>query len=86
MLGYPFTNTQEKQFVEEICKNIPTIGLEKNIVDKVIRIRQNHKIKLPDAIILATALVNHFTLVTANGSDFLNIDNRLEIFNPVQKQ
>ena len=85
VLGYPFKDNKEKQFVEEICKNIPMIGLDKSIVDKVITIRQNHKIKLPDAIILATALVNHFTLVTANVSDFSNIDDSLNIFNPVQE-
>jgi len=85
VLGYPFKDIQEKQFVEEICNNIPLIGLDKNIVDKVIRIRQYHKIKLPDAIILATAVVNDFTLVTANVSDFSNIDNSLKIFNPLQE-
>jgi predicted nucleic acid-binding protein len=82
VLGYPFKNSQEKQFIEQICENIPTIGLDKNIVDKVIQIKQNHKIKLPDAIILATTLVNQFTLVTANVSDFINIDNSLQIVNP----
>lgn len=84
VLGYPFVNSVEKQIVEEICKSIPTIGLDKSIVDKVIRIRQSHKIKLPDAIILATALVNKFELITANVNDFSNIDNSLEIINPIQ--
>ena len=84
VLGYPFTDIQEKNVVEEICKNIPVIGLDQNIVDKVILIRQTHKIKLPDAIILATALVNQFDLITANVSDFSNIDNNLKILNPVQ--
>ena len=84
VMGFPFTDIHEKNMVEEICKNIPVIGLDQNVVDKVILIKQTHKIKLPDAIILATALVNQFDLITANVSDFLNIDNNLKILNPVQ--
>lgn len=51
------------------------------IVDKTIEICKQHKIKLPDAIIAATALVNNFTLVTRNTEDFKNIAG-LAIINP----
>ncbi|HKK80679.1 MAG TPA: type II toxin-antitoxin system VapC family toxin [Prolixibacteraceae bacterium] len=83
VLGYRFKNSFEKDFVEKICGYIPVIGLDKSIVEKVISIRQNHKIKLPDAIILATSLVNNYSLITADVDDFLNIDRNLEIINPV---
>ncbi|MCF8361302.1 MAG: type II toxin-antitoxin system VapC family toxin [Prolixibacteraceae bacterium] len=83
VLGYRFQNSFEKDFVEKICEYIPVIGIDKSIVEKVISIRQNHKIKLPDAIILATSLVNKYSLITANVDDFLNIDRNLEIINPV---
>ncbi len=33
-------------------------------------IRKTNRIKLPDAIIYATALVNNLTLITRNTSDF----------------
>ncbi len=55
----------------------------KLVVDKVIAIRQLHKIKLPDAIILATALVSDMELVTANVADFIHIEPRLRIYNPM---
>jgi hypothetical protein len=55
------------------------------MVKKVISIRQNHKIKLPDAIILATSLVNNYSLITANVDDFINIDISLEIINPLDQ-
>jgi predicted nucleic acid-binding protein len=51
------------------------------IVAKSIEIRQKYKIKLPDAIIAATAIVNHLTLITRNISDFNDIEG-LEIINP----
>jgi len=51
------------------------------IVDKAILIRQKQKIKLPDAVIASTALVNGMILVTRNTKDFKNIPD-LETVNP----
>lgn len=63
---------------DAVILNIDTAG-----ADKSIDIRKAHKIKLPDAIIAATALVNNLTLVTRNVSDFKNIEG-LQIINPYE--
>lgn len=55
--------------------------LSADIVSKTIQIRQKQKIKLPDAIIAATAIVFDFTLITRNTKDFKNIDG-LNLLNP----
>jgi predicted nucleic acid-binding protein len=47
--------------------------LDDHTVNKTIEIRSLYKIKLPDAIIAATALVNNFTLVSNNIKDFTRI-------------
>jgi len=52
VLGYKFQNKFEKQTIEQLCKHFPVINLNPKIVEKVILLRQQHKIKLPDAIIL----------------------------------
>jgi len=49
------------------------IELERPIKLKTADIRKQHKIKLPDAIIAATAIVYDLTLITHNISDFKNI-------------
>jgi predicted nucleic acid-binding protein len=41
-----------------------------DVVRKTIQIRQKQKIKLPDAVIAATALCNDFTLISRNTKDF----------------
>lgn len=51
------------------------------IIDKSIAIRREHKTKLPDTIIAATAVVNNLILITRNISDFKNIDD-LRVINP----
>ena len=53
-------------------------------VIKTADIRKQHKIKLPDAIIAATALVYDLTLITRNTKDFENIPGLASI-NPWEK-
>jgi len=48
---------------------------------KTAEIRKQHSIKLPDAIIAATAVIYGLILVTRNTKDFVNIDG-LQVVNP----
>jgi len=50
-------------------------------VERTIKLCKQIKIKLPDAIIAATALCESFTLVTRNISDFIKIPD-LILLNP----
>ena len=49
------------------------LELSNKVVDACIEIRKNHKTKLPDAIIAATAVVFELVLISRNVSDFKNI-------------
>ena len=51
--------------------------LDEEIAEQTIALRQRFKIKTPDAIIAATALINNLTVVTNNSDDF----NRLGVKN-----
>lgn len=84
VLGYHFQSSHEKNYIEEICRNLPIIELERKIVETVIQIRQKRKIKLPDAIIFATAMVHQLELMTANFNDFTGIDKTAVITNPLK--
>ena len=55
--------------------------VDDTIADRTIQLRKEYKIKTPDAIIAATALVNDLILFTRNISDFKKIDG-LKIINP----
>jgi predicted nucleic acid-binding protein len=50
------------------------IELDELIADKTIELRRKKKIKLPDAIIAASAIIHELALVTHNRTDFKNID------------
>jgi len=72
-LGYSFKEQNEKSLIEKLISNMETIYISKEIADRVILIRQERKIKLPDAIIAATAIIGNYTLCTNNSDDFKNI-------------
>jgi predicted nucleic acid-binding protein len=60
------------------------IELEQAIKIKTANIRKSHKIKLPDAIIAATALVYDLTLISRNTSDFIHIDG-IKLLDPFKE-
>ena len=67
--------------VEIFVEDSVLFELSSSIINKTILLRRKHKIKTPDAIIAATALVNGLTLVTDNTKDFVNV-KYLKIINP----
>lgn len=57
--------------------------MDDEIANKAIELRRERSIKLADAVIAATALVNNFKLATRNVDDF-NMIKKLEIINPFE--
>ncbi|MEI7990421.1 MAG: type II toxin-antitoxin system VapC family toxin [Chloroflexota bacterium] len=62
-------------------KKASIIGLNTDIIDETVNLRRQYKIKMPDAVIAATAISHKLKLVTRNINDFTMIKD-LELFNP----
>ena len=77
LLGFSVVTSEIIEFTD--AANI--INLTEDIANQTIRLRKKRKIKLPDAIIAATALVYNLTLISRNTKDFDGIDG-LEFINP----
>lgn len=60
-----------------------TYQLTEAIEKQTISLRKQKKIKLPDAIIAATALVHNFIVISRNVKDFVNIED-LNYVNPYE--
>src|SRR4030043_1845043 len=56
-------------------------GLDEEIAEKAIALKRQSKIKLADAVIAATAIMNNFKLVTRNVDDYKMV-KELKVFNP----
>lgn len=82
VLGF---NAPEKhyQLLTDFMNDSIVLELSNNIVDACIEIRKKHKIKLPDAIIAATALVYGLTIISRNVLDFKSIKGII-VVNPYQ--
>lgn len=63
----------EMQTLEDFIDVTNLLPLSDVVVQKTIELRKNYKIKLPDAIIAATALAYNLTLITRNTADFQNV-------------
>ena len=80
VLGFKM-NKQDTKLLYDFVDSGNVIYLNDDIVNKTIDLRRNHKIKIPDAIIAATALAFNFQLITRNLSDFKKIEG-LRVVNP----
>ena len=63
----------EVQVLQDFINASDVLALSDAVVQKTIDLRRNLKIKLPDAIIAATALVNQLTLISRNTVDFRSV-------------
>jgi predicted nucleic acid-binding protein len=79
-LSWRSPNLTKENIVRIFVNSSNIIPLTDTIVEKCIDIRRNCKVKTPDAIIAATALVKDFILLTSD-SDFNRIPN-LKVINP----
>ncbi len=74
ILGSEIQDTEKYKAKQAIVNYCTVVLLTNTIKQETIRIRQLYKIKLPDAIIAATAIVEGLTLVTAD-KGFKKIEN-----------
>jgi len=81
LLSFSGLSEKEEQSIEDLLSQFNFVPLLREIEDQTIQLKRKHKIKLPDAIIAATALHKDAVLVTRNVSDFQGI-SELKIENP----
>lgn len=81
LLGYPNLDKNEEEKFNLLINHSILHPIDNKIIEETISIRKSHKIKLPDAIIAATCLVNGLDILTLNMKDFENI-NGLKVIEP----
>lgn len=59
--------------LEKLFKAGRRLDITDAVIEETINIRKAIKIKLPDAIIAATAIVNNLKILTDNTSDFIRV-------------
>ena len=64
LLGFPGISREEESLLRQKLERLSYLPLTRSVEDIVISLRQTRKIKLPDAIIAATALCAGVELLT----------------------
>ncbi len=76
-------NEKDEKIIREFIDRANIYPLENKIAETASRIRKSYNLKIPDAVISATALENDFVLVTRNAKDFSRV-KELKIYNPFE--
>ena len=64
ILSYPSLLPEEEKKLKRLLSEIPIIDANKEIKERTIEFRRKYNLKLPDAIIAATAFILGATLIT----------------------
>lgn len=67
-------NTEETRRCRDFLASFDVVPFDQSVAEEAVRLRQTHNIKLPDAIIWATARTSDALLVTRNTRDFPKSD------------
>jgi hypothetical protein len=66
-LAFPNLSENDRRIFQEFSDGVDVIGLERTeraLIDRIVSLRAQYRLKLPDAIIAATALERDATLIT----------------------
>ena len=67
LIGAPEDDAQSREFMENYFE---IAALDETIAEIAVQLRRSYRLRLPDAIIWATAKANNVALVTRNTRDF----------------
>jgi predicted nucleic acid-binding protein len=73
---------KKEAIVKAFINDANILPLSPDVVTQCVKIRRSKKVKTPDAIIAATAIVHNLTLISSD-SDFNNIQE-LKIIDPLK--
>ena len=74
------TTAQDEQVIKGFLSQFDLLPIDGTVAAEAVAIRRTRRIKLPDAIILATARTAHRILITRNTKDFpadVDVDVRM---------
>jgi predicted nucleic acid-binding protein len=80
-LGWKEATHDEYHQAIDFLSNALVLAIDDPVIEKTIELKRMINIKLPDAVIAATCIVNNLGLLTRNVKDFDTIKN-LTVYNP----
>jgi hypothetical protein len=66
LLGFNGINTEDEKIIKEFISQCKVININEKIKDETIRLRKKYHIKIPDCLIIATALYLDLPLISSD--------------------
>ena len=82
VLGYHALRPTEEALLRRLFETAVMLPIDQDVLDRAVRLRQQKKMSLGDALVAATALVHRLPLVTHNVDDFAWIKD-LTVLDPL---
>lgn len=79
LLGLESIDAEDEIIINEFISDSTVFSLEESIIRRTILLRKTNKIKLPDAVVAATALEHNMQLLSHNIRDFKNIPDLIVV-------
>jgi predicted nucleic acid-binding protein len=76
-------SNEEKKRIQSFISMVRNLLLDKSIIQRTIDLRKDYKLKIPDAIIIATAIESGATIITADKAVIQKLKN-YNIYNPLK--
>jgi len=73
VLGFPGLIAADELGLRNLLGQLSEAPIDAAVIERAIEIRRSVRIKIPDALVAATALIYEANLVTRNTVDFKNI-------------
>lgn len=83
VLGFPKLTSTDEARLEQLLAQFHEIPVSAEVIATAIRLRRQVRIKAPDAIVAATAIIQGADLITRNVSDFQNLPD-LRVVSPAE--
>ncbi len=83
LLSYSGITKQEESSIKSLLNDCSELSLTDEIKEKTIELRKKYRIKLPDAIVAASAIVNNLPLITADKGFRQILELSLELIDPM---
>ncbi len=74
MLAWKGHTEESLRQTTDLVTLLPELSLSEPVISNTIQIRKTFSLKLPDALIAATAMAHGLQLVTGNEADFKRVD------------
>ena len=81
VLGFAGLNEADEDGLRQLLAEFEEAQITPPVIDRAIEVRRAARIKIPDALIAATALVYEAQLVARNANDFRSVTG-VQVVNP----